>query len=95
MVINIDVDLSPPQISVKNVEDYDGSNEKKRKFLWKNREHIIDWLPEYQKSYDMSAFGRLIVGQGGGKKSIRMRKVNRNLVIPERVREKLKKIEMD
>ena len=37
------------------------------KFLWKNRELIIDWLPEYQKSYDMSAFGRLIVGQGGGK----------------------------
>ena len=76
---NLDVDVSPPTIPVRNKDAFDGSNKKKREWLEKHRP--VNWLPEWRKSYDMSAAGKV----EGGKRSIRLRRVNRNLVIPERV----------
>ena len=76
-LFNLDVDLSPPSINVKNVNDYDGSNVNKRIWLEKNRPK--NWVPEWRKSPDMSA-------ATGGRKSIRLRRLSDDLVIPERVR---------
>ena len=74
---NIDIDLSPPVIHVKNADRFDGSNDLKRQWIEKNRPYL--WLPEWRKTPNMSAAKR------GGKRSIRLRRINRNLVIPERV----------
>ena len=74
---NLDVDVSPPTIPVTNVDEYEGSNEKKRAWLLKHRP--VDWLIEWWKSPDMSDAGL------GGKRSIRLRKINKSLVIPEQV----------
>ena len=49
----------------------------KKKWLEENRPDL--WLPELRKTPNMSAAKR------GGKRSIRLRRINRNLVIPERV----------
>ena len=76
--LNLDVDVSPPTIPVRNNEKYDGSNKKKREWLEKHRP--VNWISEWRKSYDMTAAAE------GGKRSVRLRRVNRNLVIPERVR---------
>ena len=62
---------------MKNVDDFDGSNDFKKKWLEENRPDL--WLPELRKTPNMSAAKR------GGKRSIRRRRINRNLVIPERV----------
>ena len=51
--LNFDVDVSPPVPSLEDVWNYDGSNEKKKAWLLKHRP--VNWLPEYRKSYDMSA----------------------------------------
>jgi len=76
---NIDVDINPPSIPVRNNKEYDGCNAKKRKWLFENRELIVDWQEEWSKSRDLSA-------ATGGTRSIRFRKVNRQgLVIPEQV----------
>ena len=96
---NLDVDVSPPTIPVilsydgtwnyshsesddgdwKRFEDYDGNNEQKRRWLEENRP--VNWLSEWKKSYDMTA-----AGEGGKiKRAVRLRRVNRNLVIPEQV----------
>ena len=74
---NIDVDVSPPTIPVINNDWYNGSNKKKKEWLEKHRP--VNWIPEWRKSYDMTAAAE------GGKRSVRLRRVNRNLVIPERV----------
>ena len=74
---NLDVDVSPPTIPVEYIEYYDGNNEDKRKWLEKKRP--VNWLKEWEKSYDMTAAG------DGGKRAVRLRRVNRNLVIPEMV----------
>ena len=79
ITFNIDVDINPPSIPVRNDKEYDGSNVKKRKWLFKNRELIVDWQEEWSKSRDLSA-------ATGGIRSLRFRKVNRQgLVIPEQV----------
>ena len=74
--ILLDIDLSPPSIPVRNVNDYDGSNQKKRDWLEKFRPK--NWLREWRKSPDMSA-------ASGGRRSIRLRRLSEDLVIPERV----------
>ena len=35
--MNLDVDVSPPSLPVGNIDDYDGSNTKKRAWLLKHR----------------------------------------------------------
>ena len=48
----------------------------------------VDWLPEYRKSYDMTDavwYNEDGYMYGGGLRSVRLRRVNRNLVIPEQV----------
>ena len=75
---NLDVDVSPPTIPVLNADYYDGNNVMKRKWLEENRP--VNWLSEWKKSYDMTAAG------DGGKQAVRLRRVNRNLVIPELVK---------
>ena len=77
--INLDVDVSPPTIPVKNVENYDGSNKRKRQWLEKHRP--VNWISEWRKTYDMTA-------ATGGKRAVRLRRVNRDLVIPEQVHQK-------
>ena len=74
--INLDVDVSPPTIPVKNVENFNGSNKSKREWLEKHRP--VNWISEWRKSYDMTA-------ATGGKRAVRLRRVNRDLVIPEQV----------
>ena len=61
---------------MKNIDQYDGNNDKKRQWLERNRP--INWIAEWRKSYNMSE-------AVGGNKSVRLRRVNRNLVIPEQV----------
>ena len=73
---NLDVDVSPPTIPVKNVENFNGSNQSKKKWLEKHRP--VNWISEWRKSYDMTA-------AVGGKRAVRLRRINRNLVIPEQV----------
>ena len=74
----MDVDLNPPTIKVKNVDDFDGNNHVKRNFLEKHRQDIINWIDEWMKTLDMRAAIFL-----GGKRSIRLRLVNRNKVLAE------------
>ena len=76
----MDVDINPPNLKVKNVDDYDGNNTVKRNFLEKNRKDIIGWVDEWAKTLDMRAAIFL-----GGKRSIRLRLVNRNKVLTEQV----------
>ena len=77
--LNLDVDVSPPTIPVRNIKEYDGNNQMKRK--WLERYRPANWIPEWRKSYDMTAAGK----RKGGKRSVRMRRINRNMVIPEQV----------
>ena len=87
-VFNLDADVNPPTIPVTNIDKFNGSNEMKRKWILENRHKIVNWRSEYWKSYDMSAAvrynedGEMI---GGGTRSVRLRLVNRNMVIPEQV----------
>ena len=87
--MNLDIDVSPPTIPVRNIDKFNGSNEKKRKWLEKHRP--VNWLAEWWKSYDMSDAvtydenGEMIIG---GKRSVRLRRVNMDLVIPEQVEPK-------
>ena len=60
--MNLDVDVSPPSLPVGNIDDYDGSNTKKRAWLLKHSN-----------------------GNKLGTRSVRLRRMNRNLVIPELV----------
>ena len=77
--LNLDVDVSPPTIPVRFIENYDGNNEKKRR--WLERHRPANWVSEWRKSYDMTAAGK----SKGAKRSVRLRRINRNLVIPEQV----------
>ena len=87
-LFNLDVDVNPPTIHVNNVNQFNGSNKMKRKWLLENRDSVVNWRGEYWKSYDMSAavrydeFGNII---GGGTRSVRLRMVNKKMVIPEQV----------
>ena len=84
----LDVDVNVPTFPVKNIEDYDGSNTAKRAFLVKNRHRIVNWRAEWRKSIDMSAAVRIThEGRkvGGGRRSIRFRRINREIVIAEQV----------
>ena len=91
----IDVDVNPPTIPIENVKNFNGSNKMKRLWLKKNRQTVRNWRAEWRKSHDMSAAGRVYVQESdkygmkvkvlAGKRSVRFRFVNRNLVIPEQV----------
>ena len=77
----LDVDINPPNLKVKNVDDFDGNNTVKRNFLEENSKDIIGWVEEWSKTLDMRA-----AIFGGGKRSIRLRLVNRNKVLAEQVK---------
>ena len=87
-MFNLDVDVNPPTIPVNNIDKFNGSNEMKRKWIIENRHKIVNWRSEYWKSHDMSAavrydeHGEMI---GGGTRSVRLRLVNHDTVIPEQV----------
>ena len=90
-VLNLDVDISPPQFSVSKrrykyygtVEeepDFDGSNSHKRACLEEHRP--VGWKSEWDKSEDMSD----ATGENDGLlRGIRLRFFNFQDVIPEEV----------
>ena len=86
----LDVDLNPPNLNVRNTNDYDGNNTVKRNFLENNRKEIVNWVDEWIKTLDMRAAIFL-----GGKRSIRLRLVNRNKVLAEQVRQKPASIKLN
>ena len=76
-----DVDVSPPVPPIDDVWNYDGSNQKKREYLEKNKSMLVGWLDEWRKSVDM-------VGAStapGAKRSVRLRLINRDTVLDEQV----------
>ena len=85
------MDVNPPTFQVSNVRHFDGSNRMKRLWLKKNRHRIRNWRQEWRKSYDMSAAGSVkAMDENGclvlfGRRTVRLRMVNKNLVIPEQV----------
>ena len=79
----------------------------KRMWLKKNRHRIRNWRSEWRKSYDMSAAGNVYAPCGRhkcpnpnrcaelvGNGSVRLRMVNRNLVIPEQVNDIAKEFQI-
>ena len=87
-----------PTIPVQGVKFFNGKNKMKRLWLKKNRHLIRNWRSEWRKSLDMSAAGNVVAKDDKGNKiaeygqpvlvgtrSVRLRMVNRNLVIPEQV----------
>ena len=78
--MRLDVDLNPPTLKVKNADDYDGNNQVKRKFLEEHSGEIVGWMDEWIKTPDMRAALFL-----GGKRSIRLRLVNKDTVLAEQV----------
>ena len=87
------MDVSPPSIPVQNINKYDGCNQKKRQWLEKYRP--VNWNGEWNKSYDMTDAGRDSDGSinHDGTRCIRLRRVNRHLVIPEQVSLIMKNVE--
>ena len=77
--LNLDIDVSPPSLYVNN-EDYDGNNLEKR--AWLLRERPVDWRPEYRKSQDMTEVGK----DRSRRRSVRIRRLNRDTVVPEQVK---------
>ena len=51
--LNLDIDLNPPNIRTRNIDQYDGSNWKKRQYLEENKSKLVGWLEEWKKSVDM------------------------------------------
>ena len=92
-VLNLDVDINPPQFPVskrrykeyswrpvKEEPDFDGSNKHKRAWLEKHRP--VGWRAEWDKSEDMSD----ATGDNDGLlRGIRLRFFNFQDVIPEEV----------
>ena len=76
--LNLDVDISPPTLYVDN-QDYDGNNVDKR--AWLRRKRPLDWRTEYRKSPDMTEVGKY----KNLRRSVRFRRISRNVVIPEQV----------
>ena len=79
--MRLDVDLNPPSLKVKNADDYDGNNQVKRKYLEDHSAEIVGWIDEWIKTPDMRAAAFL-----GGKRSIRLRLINKNTVLAEQVK---------
>ena len=70
--VNLDVDLNPPNFRTSNIDDYNGSNRKKRKYLEENRETLVGWLEEWRKSLNMRGANSF----PESKRSIRLRLIN-------------------
>ena len=70
--VNLDVDLKPPNFRTSNIDDYNGSNRKKRKYLEENRETLVGWLEEWRKSLNMRGANSF----PESKRSIRLRLIN-------------------
>ena len=78
----MDVDINPPNLKVKNQDDYNGNNTVKRNFLEINRRTIVKWVDEWMKTLDMTA----AVFFPQAKRSIRFRLVNKDKVLTEQVK---------
>ena len=76
---NLDIDLSPTNISTRNIDQYDGDIWEKRYFLEERRSMFVGWLEEWRKTVDMSAARYL----SGSKRSVRLRLINRDTVLAE------------
>ena len=50
---NLDIDINPPNIPTRNIDQYDGNNYQKRQYLEKTKP--VGWLDEWMKSVDMFA----------------------------------------
>ena len=80
---NLDVDLNPPNLMVKDMEwsKYNGSNGSKLNYLEQNSSTVTGWLDEWRKSVDMTAASAF----PESKRSIRLRLINRDTVLAEQV----------
>ena len=78
----MDVDINPPNLKVKNQDDYNGNNTVKRNFLENNRRTIVKWVDEWMKTLYMTAAAFF----HGSKRSIRLRMVSKNKVLTEQVK---------
>ena len=79
--LNLDIDLNPPNVRTRNIDQFNCSNQKKREYLEKNKSMLVGWLDEWRKSVDM-------VGAStapGAKRSVRLRLINRDTVLDEQV----------
>ena len=72
--VNLDVDLNPPNFRTRNIDDYNGSNRKKRKYLEENRATLVGWLEEWKKSLNTRGANTF----PESKRSIRRTSVSRN-----------------
>ena len=79
--LNLDIDLNPPNIRTRNIDQYNGHNWKKRQYLEKNKSMLVGWLEEWRKSVNMSEARNL----PGSKRSVRLRLINRETVLAEQV----------
>ena len=90
-LLNLDIDINPPALPVSRTYNYksheydaefDGRNVMKRERLEREREKLVDWKTEWNKSEDNSE----AAGEDDGlKRSVRLRFFNQRNVISEQV----------
>ena len=89
-LLNLDIDISPPALPVSRgyrdrTGEFDGRNVQKRERLEREREKLVDWKTEWNKSEDNSE----AAGEDDGlKRSVRLRFFNQRNVISEQVSNK-------
>ena len=83
-MLNLDIDINPPSIPIWEDKGnmFDGRNVLKRDRLEREREKLVDWKSEWNKSEDNSE----AAGEDDGlKRSVRLRFFNQRDVIAEQV----------
>ena len=84
-LLNLDIDINPPALPVskrRRETEFDGRNVMKRERLEREREKLVDWKTEWNKSEDNSE----AAGEDDGlKRSVRLRFFNQRNVISEQV----------
>ena len=84
-LLNLDIDINPPALPVSRSEyedEFDGRNVEKRERLEREREKLVDWKIEWDKSEDNSE----AAGENDGlTRSVRLRFFNQRNVISEQV----------
>ena len=75
----VDMDLTCPMFATSDVDSYDGSLNDYRKYLISSK--LLMWLDEKDKLEDMRVAG----GGSDAIRSVRVKKVNRRIVVPNKV----------
>ena len=86
-LLNLDIDINPPALPVSKghwdeTGEFDGRNVMKRERLEREREKLVDWKTEWDKSEDNSEAAGV---DDGLKRSVRLRFFNQRNVISEQV----------